>query len=573
MLFRNSGDGMDTGIGTMRRGAALGVLVLGLLTAPAALAQSGATAPQSAAAQSLRDQLASRLGASSPAIIAYADRGFAPIWTDTRGRANSRASALVAALARAGNHALPQRRYDAAGLARRLGAADASLEADLTRAFLLFANDVSSGLLDPRDIDSELYVFPERPYPAHLIAAAAAAADMDDYLKSLAPRHPNYQPLLGKYALFRSLAGSRIWGDKVPEGRTIRPGDRNPRVAALRSRLIAMGDLDLGRYTGARASDGEKVAANDAASDVATDVGADAVEQTYYDPILVDAVKRFQARHGLNTDGLIGPATLEQINTSPAERARQIAVNLERLRWMNRDLGQRHILVNLAGFSMAVIEDGREVFTSRVVVGKARKHRTPEFSDEMSFMMINPRWNVPNSIAVEEILPILHRDPTYLDRKNMRIVGAELPLDWSTVTPATFRGRIVQNPGAGNALGSVKFMFPNRFAIYLHDTPSKRLFRRDVRAYSHGCVRVERPVDFAEYLLTGQVDEPRRYFEKLRGRGKERRVNLDRPLPIHLTYRTSWVDGAGVYQFRGDIYGRDAKVANALQRAGVSILQ
>lgn len=573
MLFRNSGDGMDTRSGVMRRAAALGALILGLAAAPVALAQSGGTsatvAPLSAAAQTLRGELVRRLGAKSPVIAAYAARGFAPIWIDAEGRATANADALVAALARAGNHALPVKLYDPAGLARRLKAGGPALEADLTRAFVRYARDVSSGVLEPRKIDSELYVFPERPIPANLITDAAKTNDMDAFLKSLAPKHPNYQPLLAKYALFRTLGGGRMWGDKVPKGRTIRPGSRNSRVPALRARLAAMGDLDPASYGVKTASDGAKVAAND----VTTDASDTAIDETLFDPVLVEAVKRFQARHGLNTDGMIGPATLQQINTSPAERARQIAVNLERLRWLNRDLGARHILVNLAGFTMSVVENNREVFTSRVVVGKARKHRTPEFSDEMTHMIINPRWNVPSSIAIKEILPILRRDPTYLERKSMKIVGGKAPEDWSTVTPSTFPGRIVQDPGAGNALGTVKFMFPNRFAIYLHDTPSKRLFRKDVRAYSHGCVRVERPVDFAEYLLTGQVAEPRSYFRKVRRRGREATVSLDRPLPVHLIYRTSWVDSKGVYQFRGDIYGRDAKIADALQRAGVTILQ
>ena len=575
MRFRNSGDGMDTRVGAVRRGAALCALVLGMAAAaPAALGQSDrddGSVPQ-ATAPTVRDHLAQVLGANSDALKVYADRGFKPIWLDENGRATARANALVAALAGAGNHALPIGRYDAAGLARRLKAGGPALEADLTRSFLLYAGDVSSGVLNPRGVDAELHVFPKRPTRTALIAGAASAPDMEAYLKSLAPQHPNYLPLLGKYALFRMLASKELWGGKVGKGRSIRPGARGPRVAAVRARLTAMGDLNPNHYRGG-AVDGEKVAANEVVTDATTDTSADDFDPTVYDPVLVEAVKRFQARHGLNTDGIIGPATLAQINTSPAERARQIAVNLERLRWLNRDLGPRHVLVNLAGFSMAVMENGREAFTSRVVVGKAKKHRTPEFSDEMTFMVINPRWNVPNSIAVEEILPILKNDPTYLEGKNMKIVGGRVPEDWAMITPATFPGRIVQDPGAGNALGSVKFMFPNKFAIYLHDTPSRRLFRRDVRAFSHGCIRVERPVDFAEFLLTGQVDDPRGYFEELRGRGKERQVMLHQPLPVHVIYRTSWVDGSGTYQFRGDIYGRDEKVAAALRRSGVSILQ
>ena len=575
MFLGNNGDEMNTRIQFLRLGAAIGALTIALGLAPATLAQSSPTTSNTAAValspagQALKSALIQRLGANSVVINAYAQRGFAPIWLDEEGRSTERADALVAALARAANHALPSKRYGTAGLAKRLSSGGFELEADLTAAFVRFARDISSGALEPRDIDEELVIDPRRPNPAQLIADAGAAQNLVAYLEDLAPDHPNYKGLVAKYAAFRTFSAD-AWGKPVPKGRTLRPGVRHQRIGPLRDRLIAMGDLDPRAYSSAAlGADGERVAAND----VTTDVTASPQDRLTYDPILVDAVKRFQKRHGLNTDGMIGPATLDQINASPADRARQIAVNLERLRWMNRDLGDRHILVNLAGFTMAVIENNREIFTSRVVVGKARKHRTPEFSDEMTHMVINPSWNVPRSIATTEILPILQRDPSYLSRKNMRLVGGTAPEDWTTVTASTFPGRIVQKPGGGNALGNVKFMFPNQYAIYLHDTPSKRLFRRDVRAYSHGCVRVERPVEFAEFLLTGQVDDPRGYFNSIRKKGRERRVNLDRPLQVHLTYRTAWRAADGSYQFRGDIYGRDAKVARALSQAGVSILQ
>ncbi len=288
-----------------------------------------------------------------------------------------------------------------------------------------------------------------------------------------------------------------------------------------------------------------------------------------------EALKRFQARHGLNQDGLIGPATLAQLNVSPRERAEQIAVNLERLRWLNGQLGERYILVNQAGFEMQVIEHGRPVFASRVIVGESGEHETPEFSEMMTHMIVNPSWHVPMSIARNEILPKLKQDPTYLAKQGMRLVGAGADaeqIDWANITPASFPGRITQSPGDENALGSVKFMFPNRYSVYLHDTPTKRLFERDIRDFSHGCVRVERPHEFAEYLLTGQVSDPGSYFDTVLAQGRERRIDLERPLPVHLTYRSAWIDENGVEQFRGDIYDRDAKIAAALEAAGVRIL-
>ena len=579
MFFGNSGDKMITQFQFVRRGAALSAVLALMAFGPDALAQTAAegsattpsdaaVAPLSSEAMALRDDVARRLGRKSEAYAAYEANGFKAIWTDASGKPNAKANALVAALTKAGDHALPMARYDAAGLQALMTSGGLALEAALTKAYLAYARDLKSGVLEPRKVDRELYVYPERPDPIALVADASKSADFAGYLKSLAPQHPNYAPLVANYVRFRDATGSDAWGKPIRKGRTLRPGQRNNRVAQARARLIALGDLDPSVYTSdAQAADGDKVAAND----VTTDVPTATIDDTLFDPLMVEAVKRFQARHGLNTDGVIGPATLRQLNISPATRAAQIAVNLERLRWLNRDLGARHILVNLAGFTMAVMENGKPAFTSRVVVGKARKHRTPEFSEMMSHMVVNPSWHVPKSIATKEILPILKRDPSYLSRKGMRVVGGRVPEDWSTVPAGTFPGRIVQRPGRGNALGTVKFMFPNRHAIYLHDTPSKRLFNRDVRAYSHGCVRVERPKEFATYLLTGQVDDPLGYFNSLRKRGRERRVNLDRPLPVHLTYRTAWIDENGAFQFRGDVYGRDKRVAKALKRAGVTI--
>lgn len=581
MFFGNSGGMMNTQSRFVRRGAALGVALAMIAGNGVVSAQSvdtdGTAAPPTAAvvqlspdAVALRDQVARQLGRKSDAYTAYEANGFTALWTDEDGRANTKSDVLLQTLSKAADHALPAARYKHAELSSLKATGGAAFEIAMTAAYLAYARDLKSGVLEPKKVDRELYVYPERPDPAALVSDALTVTDFAKYLGQLAPQHPNYAPLAANYVRFRDATASDAWGKPIRRGRTMRPGERSNRVAEARARLIALGDLDPAAYTvDAQADDGEKVAAND----VTTDVPEATIDERLFDPQMVDAVKRFQARHGLNTDGVIGPATLRQLNISPATRAAQIAVNLERLRWLNRDLGERHILVNLAGFTMAVMNNGRAEFTSRVVVGKARKHRTPEFSEVMSYMVVNPSWHVPKSIATKEILPILKRDPSYLRRKGMRVVGGRVPQDWSSVPAGTFPGRIVQRPGRGNALGTVKFMFPNRHAIYLHDTPSKRLFKRDVRAYSHGCVRVERPKEFAAYLLTGQVDDPKGYFNSLRKRGRERRVNLDRPLPVHLTYRTAWIDESGAFQFRGDVYGRDKRVAKALKRAGVSVLQ
>lgn len=563
---------MITGDFTVRLAVALGVAfaINGAVTYQSEAQEAGqiaATTPAptlSADAAAMKSALDQRFGSDSLAVQAYAAQGYAPIWTTAEGGLSERGKVLLDVLADAADHALPVAKYQSAALSARAATAASDLagyEADLSRAFLTYAKDISTGLLDPRRVDRELHIDREATDPRELIAGAAKAANMAAFLDALAPSDPVYRRLVERYAAFRTMASSDIWGSPVAKGRTMRPGERSNRIAQTRARLTAMGDLDPNVYenvydtpsTTAKAADGTQLAA----ADFKTDAPVLAYEPTLFDDHMVTALQSFQARHGLNLDGVIGPATLAQINVSPATRAEQIAVNLERMRWMNRDLGNRHILVNLAGFTMDVMVNGKSDFSQRVVVGKARKHRTPEFSDEMTHMVINPSWYVPMSIAREEILPKLENDPDYMVNRNMRMVN----------------GRIIQAPGRGNALGTVKFMFPNRFAIYLHDTPSKRLFQRDVRAYSHGCVRVERPHDFAEYLLTGQQADPRGYFNAILNRGRERRVNLDNPLPVHLTYRSAWIDANGVEQFRGDIYRRDSKIAAALKAGGVSILR
>jgi murein L,D-transpeptidase YcbB/YkuD len=296
------------------------------------------------------------------------------------------------------------------------------------------------------------------------------------------------------------------------------------------------------------------------------------------DPTLVDsaleaAIIRFQTRHGLNTDGAVGPNTLAALNTPAEKRAEQVAVNLERLRWFNRDLGHRHVIINTAAFMMSYFEDGARRFSTRTVVGRAGRFETPEFNDELEYIVVNPVWNVPRSIATNEILPELREDPAYLEKNNMELVGAEMPateIDWSTISRGSFPWRVRQRPGPGNALGDVKFLFPNKYAIYMHDTPAKRLFAKDERDFSHGCVRLEKPFEFAHLLLGYQTADPVGTFDRLRARPGEQWVTLEQTIPVYVTYRTAWVADDGSSQFRGDIYRRDAEVAAALREAGVS---
>ena len=535
-----------------------------------AYAQTSATPDARASAtpiaRAMEDKLRLTGDASSAIGAFYEGRAFAPFWLTDDGAPGPAAKALLQWAGEAATHALPEARYGVPALSAKLAqlreSEDAApLEFAMTRLFLTYARDLNSGLLEPRRINRSIHVKPRRPDPADLLAGAAAAPDLTAYLDDLAPRAAGYANLLALRTEMRQIAVAGDWGPLVPKGRTLRPGDRSSRVPALRDRLIAMGDL----------APEEQVAS----TEVMNDATAPATDPGVFDPALEAAVRRFQERHGLNTDGAVGPQTLAAVNTTAAERARQVAVNLERMRWLNYDLGQRHIFINSAAFTMQMFEDGEPRFTTRTVVGKtSRKYQTPEFNDELEHIVVNPYWNVPSSISREEILPELKENPFYLADNNMELLGADEPaseIDWSLVTPGSFPGRVRQRPGAGNALGHVKFLFPNQFSVYMHDTPSRRLFARDRRAYSHGCVRLQDPVGFAHTLLSLQYDDPVATYDRLRAKHGEQWVTLDENIPVYVSYRTAWLGDEGVHQFRGDIYRRDRDVAAALAEAGVAV--
>ncbi|MEM1384138.1 MAG: L,D-transpeptidase family protein [Pseudomonadota bacterium] len=524
--------------------------------------------PQSPVAMAVRDALQARLSKSSTAHGAYEDRGYLPIWYSPRGEATPALRALSQTLSQAAAHGLPTDRYALPDAGPATPEEIAAREVTTTLAFVAYARDLTSGLLEPSKVDSDIHVKPPRPVPGELIAGFTAATDRGAWFAALAPQDPAYDALRHRYDMLIALAETEAWGAPVANGRLLREGDRSARIPGLRARLTALGDY---RAEDATAPAEEQLVLGPSAVmyDTAMPILAED-DPELYDSALAAAVRRFQARHGLNQDAMIGPATLAQLNADATFRAQQILVNLERMRWTNRPRGERYIAVNLADFQMRLVDGGETRFTSRVVVGKAAKHETPEFSDVMEYMVVNPTWHVPRSIAGKEILPKLQEDPGYLDQKNMTLKGIDpWSVDWHSITPATFPGRVAQKPGDGNALGQVKFMFPNDFSIYLHDTPAKSLFAKDMRAHSHGCVRVEKPVELAQTLLTGQNDDPAAAFEAWVARGKETWVHFDEPWPVHLYYRTAWLDAEGALQFRGDIYDRDARALALMAEAGV----
>ncbi len=492
---------------------------------------------------------------------AYASAGFQPVWiSEANGSADfARAQALVRAFGIASHHALPAERYDAAGLKASLDAVDprdhgaaAALEISLTKAYVKFGRDIGAGFVTPAALGRNVDVAKPEISDASLVSLARNARDMDWLLEDLAPRTRDYAELKRLYNELTAKHAQSVFGEKIPGTRSIRQGDRGKRIEALRARLIALGFLD--RY--------------------AAETRHQRSGEVLFDDVMFESVKAFQDSKGLVVDGIVGANTLSQLNMDPTDRIRQIAVNLERARWHNRDLGHRRIMVNIPEYMARVYDGAAPTFETRVVVGKPR-HQTAEFSGEMTHMVVNPTWNVPYSIATKEFLPQLQKDPYALEARNINVLsqggGSIDPgsIDWEQLSTGFFPYRLRQAPGRGNALGDVKFMFPNKHSIYLHDTPSKSLFDRTSRAFSHGCVRVARPVELAEFLMAPEHADPAGRYQTLTSRRGEQYEHLATAVPVHIVYRTAWVDDAGVMQFRRDIYGRDKAVAAIIEASGV----
>lgn len=480
----------------------------------------------------------------------YEHRGFAPVWSDPDGPLPIAREAL-AWLRSADREGLAPTDYHTAALGLRLAGLDprataserAELDLLLTDACLVYASHLLAGKVSPTTIDPEWQVQRREGDVVELLEDGLAAGHVAALFRRLLPAHPGYAALRRALADLRARAASGGW-PVLPEGPALHPGDLDPRVAALRQRLLP-------------AVAGES---------------PPSAEPQRYDPELAERVRALQRRLGLDPDGVVGAKTAAALNTPLAERIDQLRANLERWRWLPQELGERYLLLNIADFELRLVEAGRVVLQMRAVVGRTYR-RTPVLSDRLTYLVLNPTWNVPPQLARLDILPHARQDPTYLSRLGFRVyrsweAGAEevdpATVDWSAVPAAPLPFVFRQRPGPSNSLGRIKFMFPNPFNVYLHDTPERRLFGETRRAYSSGCIRIEKPVELAEYLLR---DDPAWSPAKLRAAldaGVERTVPLARPIPIHLLYWTAWVDDDGALQLRDDIYARDARLLAAL---------
>ena len=521
-------------------GAALAAVILGSVQG------AGPGHAETAAGSAFARALAEAVSGDEAAAAFYKASGYADLWTGADDAV--RRQAALAAFATAADHGLPVARYDAAALRAAFQAAGTQgdrgrVEAAMTAAYLAFARDLSSGVLTPSKVDPGIVREITRPDPAALLSDIARTADPVGLLRGLAPSAPEYSALMKeKFRLEAALADGRPI--PVLPARRLAPGDSGPEVVALRDSLIGQGYL----------------------APTAT---------ALYDRSILRAVQRFQTDNALVPDGVAGESTIAALNRSLEDRLEAVVVAMERLRWMgDAPRGARHIWVNQPDFVARIIDKGRTTFQTRAVIGKnVEDQRTPEFSDQMEYMVVNPSWGVPRSIIVKEYLPLLQRNRNAVG--HLQVVdgnGRVVPrgaVNFAAYSASSFPFGLRQPPSDGNALGKVKFMFPNQYNIYLHDTPAKNLFSHEVRAYSHGCIRLGDPFDFAYTLLGAQSDDPKGVFQQELDSGQESSVSLDSKVPVHLVYFTAWPGQRGKIGYRDDIYGRDARLFQALTEAGV----
>jgi murein L,D-transpeptidase YcbB/YkuD len=415
----------------------------------------------------------------------------------------------------------------------------ADLDLLLTNAFLLYGSHLWAGRVDPTVEDGAWNIKRKTLDPANILQRALETNDVAAALSGLRPSHPAYTRLRRTLAWYRELAAAGGW-PLVPSGPTMKKEVSSERISRLRARLRAENDLGPELSTGEELFDG-------------------AVEQ---------AVRRFQQRHGLEVDGIVGPATLAALNTPVETRVRQIVLNLERWRWLPRELGPRAVVVNIAGFRLEVVENEETVLTMRIVAGRPMS-RTPVFSTTITAVVLNPAWNIPPRIAVREIVPLIRKNPHYLAKHPTTVLqgwGARTKvinprtIPWSELSGKPFPYRLREEPGPLNPLGRIKFDLPNPFTVYLHDTPAQELFTKAVRAFSHGCIRIEKPLDLAAYVLRGTPQWTPEALLAAIAAGGERIVQAPQPIPIYVGYWTAWVENNGVVHFPHDLYGRDRRL-------------
>jgi len=471
----------------------------------------------------------------------YEARAFRPAWVHP-----ARKRALLALVELSETHGLDPADYHVAALRRLAGAHESAgptaiAGADLLRtdALVRLAYHLHFGKANPREL------FPDWSFtrtlgridPVTALEEIVAADRLADAVERYAPQLPQYQRLRAALARYRAIEIMDGW-PQLPAGPKLEPGMEDPRIEVLRKRLVATGDLG-------------------------------AAAPAHFDAALDAAVRRFQARHGLEVDGIVGRRTRAALNVDVGARIDQLRANLERLRWVAQDLAGDYLLVDVAGFSAHLFLDGRLAWSSKIVVGRPYRE-TPVFRATMEEVVLNPTWTVPPTILKEDVLPQVARDPTYLARHHMQVVDATgRPvdaggIDWPSDRRRGFPYQIVQAPGGDNPLGRIKFLLPNPYSVYLHDTPTPRLFAAPARAFSSGCIRLEAPLALAVLLLDDPVRWNAAAIDIALASGETRTLAAKKRVPVLVLYFTAEADADRTVHFRRDLYGRDPRVIAAL---------
>jgi murein L,D-transpeptidase YcbB/YkuD len=469
---------------------------------------------------------------------AYAARGFEPVWS-RGGQPSAAFEALVSAVEGLDARGIDPEAYGLSGLRRLSTEPVAVREQGASLVFAKLASDLLEGRTDP-EIEYQPNFGPEVEARRGRILNEAFSRRMPtDYLDAATPDNFLVERLQGALVRYRRIASQGGWR-AVPSDVVIEPGEEHDAIPAIRDRLVREGF-----HAGSSRRPDDRMTAP-----VANDE-------------FTEALKAFQRSRSISDDGVVGPNTLAALNETPEELIQRLEVNIERARWLPSDLGDEAALVNIADFTLRLYEGEREVDDIPVVVGE-EEHQTPVFADTMETVVVNPYWNVPSSILINEIAPQQVADPSYVDRKRFEVLrgGEVVPapsVDWRAAAAGRPSFRVRQMPGEDNALGLIKFLFPNKYAVYLHDTPAEQLFARDVRTFSHGCIRVKEPLRFGAWIL-------RRSEAEIAGmiRSGERQEIETPPVPVYITYMTAWAEADGTVRFARDVYGRDDALAARL---------
>lgn len=479
----------------------------------------------------------------------YHETGASPIWVTDRGL-TEKGFILIDYLRSSYREGIDPEEYEISLIEKLSNSGRvedlARLDTLLTYNLVKYIHDMSFGQIKYREFDPKLFTEAgdEDFKPVEAINAALTAQDFAAYIDALPPQHEYYTELRKSLAYYMELSRNNQW-ETIPSGSLIRPGQQDERLEAIQRRLALTSQAQT---------------------------RSQPVE--IYDDELAASVKKFQSEHGLTTDAIIGPQTLAWLNKSPQDLANIIRVNMARWRWQAHDLGDVHVIVNIAGFSLSAFQDSHVALEMPVIVGKLQ-HKTPVFSDKIRYLDFNPFWNVPPKIARDEELPALQENPRHLLDRHIRVFSSwksdaveldSLAIDWKSVGRSQMsQYKLRQDPGPWNALGRVKFVFPNTHAVYLHDTPAHDLFVHPTRTFSHGCIRVSKPLELALFLLKNQgYSWSKEDIDNIVLEGERIVVSFKDDLPIHITYQTAWLDKNGKIRFSDDIYGRDTRLQEAL---------